>query len=101
MVRAFEHNSPPAFAPPRDRQASPRYAGKSARAYLEACRQDKIAYGVAGVIAYDKTCEKVSPKIMNAAQEMKRTVPAEAVSAASVNCLRRLCRWESPSGVRK
>jgi hypothetical protein len=30
----FERNSPPAFARPRGRQASPRYAGTSADAYL-------------------------------------------------------------------
>jgi len=34
VVRAFEHNSLPAFARPRDRQASPKYAGMSAHAYL-------------------------------------------------------------------
>ena len=34
VVRAFDHNSPPAFAWPRDRQASPKYAGISAHAYL-------------------------------------------------------------------
>jgi hypothetical protein len=59
-------------------------------------RQDKIAYGVAGVIAYDKTCEKVSPKIMNAAQEMKRTVPAEAVSAASVKLFEAFMQMGKP-----
>jgi hypothetical protein len=36
VVRVFERNSFPAFAPPRGWQASPKYAGKSARAYLEA-----------------------------------------------------------------
>ena len=34
VVCIFERNSPPAFAPLRGRQASPRYAGMSAHTYL-------------------------------------------------------------------
>src|SRR5262249_56695575 len=34
VVRAFEHSSPPAFARPRDRQASPKCARMSAYASL-------------------------------------------------------------------
>ena len=34
LVGIFERNSPPAFARPRGRQASPKYAGTSAHTYL-------------------------------------------------------------------
>lgn len=53
----------------------------SAFAFTE--KEHNVALGAAGVISYDKTCERVSHEQMYTALLAKQTIPEEAYSVAA------------------
>jgi hypothetical protein len=53
-------------------------------AFAWTTEQEDAAYGAAGVIAFDKTCEKVSPQVMDAALRARASVPDAAYSEAAM-----------------